>query len=126
MDKTTHMSKNGGQLVMHDNHLLSIEPMQTQIHTYTHTHAHTHTHTQTTHTPNLENPSCLQATLASLVDHRPSQTVPQVSFQQISTRPCLGTALPTSLMSPLSQTPVDKYTKPSRCALKSELFPHLK
>ena len=54
-------------------------------------------------TPNLENPSCLQATLASLVDHEPSHTVPQVSFQHTSTRPCLGTELPTSLRSPLLQ-----------------------
>jgi len=55
-------------------------------------------------TPNLENPSCLQATLASLVDHKPSQTVPHVSFQHSSTRPCLGTSVPTSLRSPLLQT----------------------
>jgi len=55
-------------------------------------------------TPNLENPSCLQATLASFVDHEPSHTVPQVSFQHTSTRPCLGTELPNSLRSPLLQT----------------------
>ena len=49
-------------------------------------------------------PSCLQATLASLVDQNPSQMVPQVSFQHSSTRPWAGTALPASLRSPLLQT----------------------
>jgi len=64
-------------------------------------------------TPNLENPSCLQATLASLVDHEPSHTVPHVSFQHTSTRPCLGTELPTSLRSPLLQTTAN--TQETRC-----------
>ena len=53
--------------------------------------------------PVLKNPSCLQATLASLIDQDSSQTVPQVSFQQTSTRPSYIVDPPTSLMSPFSQ-----------------------
>ena len=55
--------------------------------------------------PEGENPSCLQATVASKVDQKSSHTVPQTSFQQISTRPSYGVVPPTSLMSPSSQTP---------------------
>ena len=49
------------------------------------------------------NPSCLQATLASKVDQKPSQMVPQVSFQQSSTRPSSSVFPPASLRSPLLQ-----------------------
>lgn len=48
-----------------------------------------------------EKPSCLQATLASKELQRSSHTVPQASFQQISTRPLPAIVLPASLMSPL-------------------------
>ena len=37
--------------------------------------------------PESLNPSCLHATLASLVDQKSSQTVPQSLLLQISTRP---------------------------------------
>ena len=54
-------------------------------------------------------PSCLHTTLASLVDHPSSETVPQVSLKQTSTRPSLTpTVLPllaTSLTSPSLQRP---------------------
>ena len=53
--------------------------------------------------PVSKNPSCLQATLASLVDQNPSQMVPQVSFQHSSTRPSYILLPPISLMSPLLQ-----------------------
>lgn len=53
--------------------------------------------------PVLKNPSCRQTTLASLVDHDSSQTVPHVSFQQTSTLPSYMSDPPTSLMSPFSQ-----------------------
>ena len=59
---------------------------------------------------NLEKPSCLHTTPASLVDHPSSDTVPQVSLKQISTRPSLTlTVLPflaTSLTSPSLQKTV--------------------
>jgi hypothetical protein len=54
--------------------------------------------------PAGEYPSCLQATLASLVDQKPSQTVPHVSFQQSSTRPSSSVLPPRSLRSPLLQS----------------------
>ena len=55
--------------------------------------------------PDGENPSCLQATIASKPDQKSSHTVPQTSFQQTSTRPSYWLVPPTSLMSPSSQTP---------------------
>ena len=50
-------------------------------------------------------PNCLQATLASGVPQRSSQTVPQALLLQISTRPSY-IAPPTSLMSPWLQTAI--------------------
>ena len=49
--------------------------------------------------PVAENPSCLQATLASFVDQNPSQMVPHVSLKQISTRPSYRSAPPTNRIS---------------------------
>ena len=57
-----------------------------------------------TSVPSGANPSCLQATLASKVDQKPSQMVPQVSFQQSSTRPSSSVLPPRSLRSPLLQS----------------------
>ena len=59
------------------------------------------------YSPIVENPSWLQATIASKVDQKSSQTVPHCSFQQISTRPSDSVGPLTSLMSPFSQTPRD-------------------
>ena len=56
--------------------------------------------------PSDANPSCLQATLASNVDQKPSQIVPQVSFQHSSTRPSSSELPPASLRSPLLHTTV--------------------
>ena len=58
--------------------------------------------------PSGANPSCLQATLASKVDQKPSQMVPQVSFQQSSTRPSSSVFPPASLRSPLPQRTKDE------------------
>ena len=62
------------------------------------------THRVTMYSLNLEKPSCLHTTPASLVDHPSSTTVPHVSLKQTSTRPSLtSTVLPslaTSLTSP--------------------------
>ena len=49
------------------------------------------------------NPSCLHATLASLVDQKSSQTVPQLLLLQISTRPSRLFAPSLSLMAPCVQ-----------------------
>ena len=49
------------------------------------------------------NPSCLHATLASLVDQKSSQTVPQLLLLQISTRPSRLFAPSLSLISPCVQ-----------------------
>ena len=49
------------------------------------------------------NPNCLHATLASLVDQKSSQTVPQSLLLQISTRPSRLFAPSLSLMSPCVQ-----------------------
>jgi len=51
-----------------------------------------------------ENPSCLQATAASVLSQLSSHTVPQAAFWQTSTRPSLGVEPPMSLMSPFEQT----------------------
>ena len=53
----------------------------------------------------LENPSCLHTTLASATDHKLSQTVPQVSLKQISTRPEYDAGPSTSRTSPFWQRP---------------------
>ena len=50
--------------------------------------------------PVAENPSCLHATLASLVSHPSSHTVPHVLFIQISTRPSSKVFPSTSLIAP--------------------------
>ena len=52
---------------------------------------------------NLEYPSCLQTTLASIADHMLSQTVLQVSWTQTSTRPVWFVG-PTRRTSPCWQT----------------------
>ena len=57
--------------------------------------------------PLVEYPSCLQATCASNPDHNPSQIVPQVSFQQISTRPSNAVVPLTSLISPFWHSTVE-------------------
>ena len=49
--------------------------------------------------PNVGSPSCLQTTLASVMSHKSSHTVPQILLLHISTRP-LMLVPPTSLMSP--------------------------
>ena len=65
-------------------------------------------------------PSCLHTTPASLVDHPSSDTVPQVSLKQTSTRPSLTpTVLPllaTSLTSPSLQRTVSRGQIQSWCA----------
>ena len=48
-------------------------------------------------------PSCLQTTLASMLSHIWSHTVPHSSLRQISTRPSVLLAPPTSLTSPSVQ-----------------------
>ena len=51
-----------------------------------------------------ENPNCLQATFASFVPQKLSQTVPHVSLTQISTRPSSTFVPLTSLISPSVQS----------------------
>lgn len=51
-----------------------------------------------------ENPSCLQATAASLALQKSSQTVPQALLEQTSTRPSLLFLPFISLMDPVTQT----------------------
>ena len=52
--------------------------------------------------PVLENPSCPQATLASLVSQKSSQTVPHMLLLHISTRPSDDVDPPTSRRAPVS------------------------
>ena len=50
-----------------------------------------------------ENPSCLQATLASTVPQASSHTVPHLLFRQTSTRPSFGWLPPANLIPPSVQ-----------------------
>ena len=54
--------------------------------------------------PEEENPSWLQATLASSTPQRSSHTVPHVPLMQTSTRPSKKVEPPTSLISPSVQS----------------------
>ena len=56
---------------------------------------------------NLENPACLQATLASGWPQKSSQTVPHCWLLHTSTRPSLSAVPPTSLSAPVTQTIVE-------------------
>jgi len=61
----------------------------------------------------LENPSCLQATLASLASQKSSHTVPHWLFMQTSTRPWEELdPKPASLIAPAVQPAVYKHRKP--------------
>ena len=56
--------------------------------------------------PIIENPSCLQTTLASFELQRLSHTVPQTSLIQISTRPLPWTALPWTALPCKRKSPI--------------------
>ena len=56
-----------------------------------------------TNKPVVDNPSCLQTTVASALSHRSSQTVPHTLLWQYSTRPSKLVAPPTSLTAPSSK-----------------------
>ena len=69
--------------------------------------------------PVEENPSCLQATCASVVPHESSHTVPHWLLLQTSTRPSRAFVPPTSLMSPVAQTARKYLVIQHKCAVVS-------
>ena len=66
--------------------------------------------------PDPENPSCRQATLASIVAHPSSHTVPQSPLRHTSTLPC-ELEPPLSLMSPCEHpsSTMDVYQYKPQC-----------